>query len=228
MCSATANVLAARSMSAPPGNTGRCRPASMASLISGSCPHRLGRPSTYSAKLSMGSPLGRLTCGDVFVDVQVVLTRPDPRVVGPNGAQRELAEFGRVAARPVALPRPPEIGGPGLTGASEVNRRRLRAPECGGPGLTGASEVNRQPVHRHCGLANDLGQGRMSVHVHPELLGGALDQLGEATFGDQLGDVRADCVHAKEEVGARIDDDLEEAVRVSLDQRLADGAEREL
>src|ERR1017187_4886684 len=207
MCSATANVLAARSMSAPPGNTGRCRPASMASLISGSCPHRLGRPSTYSAKLSMGSPLGRLTCGDVFVDVQVVLTRPDPRVVGPNGAQRELAEFGRVAARPVALPRPPEIGG---------------------PGLTGASEVNRQPVHRHCGLANDLGQGRMSVHVHPELLGGALDQLGEATFGVQLGDVRADCVHAKEEVGARIDDDLEEAVRVSLDQRLADGAEREL
>lgn len=26
----------------------------------------------------------------------------------------------------------------------------------------------------------------MSVHVHPELLGGALDQLGEATSGDQL------------------------------------------
>ena len=35
---------------------------------------------------------------------QVVLTRPDSRVVGPNGAQRELAGFGRVAAGPVALP----------------------------------------------------------------------------------------------------------------------------
>lgn len=98
----------------------------------------------------------------------------------------------------------------------------------GGACLAGASEVNRQPVHRHCGLANDLGQGRMSVHVHPEFLGGALDQLGEATFGDQLGDVGANCVHAEDEVGVGIGDDLEEAVRVSLDQRLADGAEREL
>ena len=68
----------------------------------------------------------------------------------------------------------------------------------------------------------------MSVHVHPEFLGGALDQLGEATFGDQLGDVGANCVHAEDEVGVGIGDDLEEAVRVSLDQRLADGAEREL
>jgi hypothetical protein len=35
-------------------------------------------------------------------------------------------------------------------------------------------------------------------------------------------------VHAEDEVGVGIGDDLEEAVRVSLDQRLADGAEREL
>jgi hypothetical protein len=36
--------------SPPPPGTWPARPAAMASLISGSCPHRLGKPSTYSSK----------------------------------------------------------------------------------------------------------------------------------------------------------------------------------
>src|SRR6266702_3127590 len=44
MCSATANVLAARSRSPSCGNTGYFRPAVIASVISGSCPHRFGMP----------------------------------------------------------------------------------------------------------------------------------------------------------------------------------------
>ncbi len=55
MCSATANVLAARSIAPSCGNTGYSRPAVIASLMSGSCPHMFGRPSTYSASDSMGS-----------------------------------------------------------------------------------------------------------------------------------------------------------------------------
>jgi hypothetical protein len=49
------NALAARSVSASCGNTAYSRPAVIASLISGSCKHRFGRPSTYSASGSMGS-----------------------------------------------------------------------------------------------------------------------------------------------------------------------------
>src|ERR1700722_4576183 len=55
MCSATANVLVTLARSRPFVNTGRCRPASMAALISGSCPHRLGRPSISSGGMSISS-----------------------------------------------------------------------------------------------------------------------------------------------------------------------------
>jgi hypothetical protein len=68
----------------------------------------------------------------------------------------------------------------------------------------------------------------VGVHAHPELLRGALHQLGEDAFGDQFGDMGADRVHAQDAVAVRVGDDLEEAVGVAFDQRFADRAEGEL
>ena len=93
---------------------------------------------------------------------------------------------------------------------------------------TRRSEIDGLPGHGPCRLAEDLGQGRVCVHAHAELGGGALDELGVAALGDQLGHVRADGVHAEDEVGLRVGDDLAETVGLALDQGLADGPERDL
>src|SRR5207248_7731893 len=66
------------------------------------------------------------------------------------------------------------------------------------------------------------------VHAHAELGGGALDELGVAALGDQFGHVRAYGVHAEDEVGLRVGDDLAETAGLALDQGLADGSERDL
>ena len=50
----------------------------------------------------------------------------------------------------------------------------------------------------------------MRMHAHAEFGGGALDELGLAALGDQFGHVRADGVHAKDEAGLRVGDDLAE------------------
>ena len=72
-------VLAARSVSAPPGNTGRCRPAAMASLISGSCPQvLLTGPRRVCPRHSAGRQPGRLPCRG-YPDLS---PRPAPRSAG--------------------------------------------------------------------------------------------------------------------------------------------------
>src|SRR3712207_3452990 len=63
---------------------------------------------------------------------------------------------------------------------------------------------------------------------HPELLRGALDELGEDTLGDQVRDVRPYGVHPEDEVCLGVGHDLEEAVGLALDEGLADGPEGEL
>src|SRR5918992_1471422 len=63
---------------------------------------------------------------------------------------------------------------------------------------------------------------------HPELLRGALDELGEDALGDQVGYVRPYGVHPEDEVGLGVGHYLEEAVGLALDEGLADGPEGEL
>ena len=54
-CAARPRMCWRRAVSASCGNTGYSRPAVIASLMSGSCKHRFGRPPAYSASGSMGS-----------------------------------------------------------------------------------------------------------------------------------------------------------------------------
>src|SRR5918998_1600862 len=86
----------------------------------------------------------------------------------------------------------------------------------------------RVAVHGHRGLADDLGQRRVGVDGHPDLLRCPLDELGEDALGDEVRYLRPYGVHPEYEVGLCVGDDLEEAVWLSLDERLADGPEGEL
>jgi hypothetical protein len=88
--------------------------------------------------------------------------------------------------------------------------------------------MNRVSIDRHGSLAHDLREARMSVHGHPYLLWCPLDQLGEDALGDKVRDLRSYGVHAEQEVGLRVGDHLHEAVRLALDEGLADRPEGEL
>src|SRR5918998_3452538 len=86
----------------------------------------------------------------------------------------------------------------------------------------------RVTVHRHRGLGDDLGEGRVGVDGHPDLLRCPLDELGEDALRYEVSHLGADGVHPEDQVCLGVGDDLEEAVRLALDERLADGEEGEL
>src|SRR5271166_1708156 len=90
MCSALAKALLMRpkSMRLSGRKTGLPAAAAMAPSTSASAPLMLGRPSTVSGRSPMQSSL----VTNHFVDVQVVLAGPVPRVVAAHAAHGELAE----------------------------------------------------------------------------------------------------------------------------------------
>src|SRR5215212_9059896 len=88
--------------------------------------------------------------------------------------------------------------------------------------------MNRVALHGHRGLADDLGEARVRVDGHPELLRRTLDELGEDALGDQVRHLRPYGMHPQDKIGLLVGHDLEEAVGLALYQGLADGPEREL
>src|SRR5918997_4575634 len=86
----------------------------------------------------------------------------------------------------------------------------------------------RVTLHGHGSFADDLGEGGVGMDRHPKLLRRPLDELGEDALGDEVRHLGPYGVHPEYEVGLCVGDDLEEAVWLSLDERLADGPEGEL
>src|ERR687898_2583429 len=88
--------------------------------------------------------------------------------------------------------------------------------------------MNRLSLHGHRGFAHDLGEARVGVHGHPDLLRRAFDELGEDALGYEVRNLGAYGVHAEDEVGLGVGHYLEEAVGLTLDQSFTDGPEGEL
>src|ERR687889_9160 len=88
--------------------------------------------------------------------------------------------------------------------------------------------MDRMSFRGHRGLSDDLREARVGMHGHPDLLRGALDELGEDALGDEIRDLRAYGVHTEDKIRLLVGDDLEEPVGLAFDKRLADGPEREL
>src|SRR5918998_261074 len=80
----------------------------------------------------------------------------------------------------------------------------------------------------HRGFSDDLGEARVGMHGHPDLLWRALDELGEDAFGDEVRDLRPYGVHPEDQICLLVGDDFEEPVGLALDKRLAYSPEREL
>src|SRR5215207_4127504 len=88
--------------------------------------------------------------------------------------------------------------------------------------------MNRVSLVGYVDFSGYLREAGVRMDGHPDLLRRALHQLGEDALGDQVRHVRAYGVHPEDEVGLRIGHDLEEAVGLALDERLADRPEGEL
>src|SRR5829696_1636679 len=88
--------------------------------------------------------------------------------------------------------------------------------------------MDRMSFRGHRGLSDDLREARVGMHGHPDLLRGALDELGEDAFGDEVRDLRPYGVHPEDQIRLLVGDDLEEPVGLAFDKRLADSPEREL
>src|SRR5512141_2327790 len=89
-------------------------------------------------------------------------------------------------------------------------------------------EVDRLAVDGEGGLAQCLRQGGVRVDGRPDLPRGRLEQHGHTGLADEVGHPGADHVHAQQLVRPGIGDDLDEALVLAANERLADGLERHL
>src|ERR1044071_2004349 len=88
--------------------------------------------------------------------------------------------------------------------------------------------MDRQPVDAFGGLHDGLGDGRVRVDDAPQLFGRRFEVEGDDGLVNDLGRVRADDVDAQQLVVLRLADDLDEALLLAEDARLARGREGEL
>src|SRR5215210_336900 len=78
------------------------------------------------------------------------------------------------------------------------------------------------PIHGHGRLAHNLREAWVGVDGHTYLLRCSFDELSEDPLGYEVCDLRSYHVHPQDEVSLRIGDHLYKAVRLALDEGLAD------
>src|SRR5271157_3061018 len=204
MCSALAKALLMRpkSMRLSARKTGLPAAAAMAPSTSFSAPLMLGRPSMVSGRLLMCSSLMFASLmADHFVNVQVVLARPVPRVVAAHALHGQLAEL--------IAPAEPQTDGP-IQGRLQGGVVRLVEDVAvtlvlGPVGIVPIEDRVRQAAHR-------------PHHGHRAVA--QSDHLGEAAGLEEAGH--------DQDVGACVDQvrqflvvaDLEVAIRVVVEMVL--------
>src|SRR5919202_1158602 len=144
-------------------------------------------------------------------------------------ARRDAAAMPKQRPLPYTNSSARRRGGPPPPGLSGTRPTGLRKPKPSRAGSKPCSlDVDGVPVDRHGCLAHHLGEARVGVYGHPDLLRRPLDQLGEDALGYEVGDLRPYHVHPQDEVGLRVGDHLHESVWLALDKGLADRPEGEL
>src|SRR5918998_336304 len=88
-------------------------------------------------------------------------------------------------------------------------------------------EVDGTSFHPQRRLTEGLRQRRVSMHGHPELLRGSLDELGEDALGYEVGNVWAHSVHTQDQARLRVHDRLDESPLLALDEGFGQREERE-
>src|SRR5918994_7263904 len=73
------------------------------------------------------------------------------------------------------------------------------------------SEVDGASFHPQRRLTEGLRKRRVSMHGHPELLRGPLDELGVDALGYEVGNVGAYGVHAQDQARLLVHDYLDES-----------------